>query len=107
MRLWLHLPQAIQLDSASPLARLGLGLAKIRTGRLTEGRADIEIAAALDPGNALIRSYLGKAYFEEKRDSGAMRQYEIARELDPADPTPWFYDAIRKADSQSAGGGIA
>ena len=66
--------KAILLDSALPLARLGLGLAKIRIGLLEEGRAEIEIAAALDPGNALIRSYLGKAYFEEKRDSHAERQ---------------------------------
>ncbi len=61
-----------------------------------QSRADIEIAAALDPGNALIRSYLGKAYFDEKRDSLARRQYEIAKELDPADPTAWFYHALLK-----------
>ena len=57
---------AITLDSASPLARLGLGLAKIRDGELEEGRKDLEIAAVLDPNNSLVRSYLGKAYFEEK-----------------------------------------
>ena len=50
----------------------------------------------LDPGNSLIRSYVGKAYYEEKRDKLAATQYEMARELDPNDPTPWFYDAIRK-----------
>ncbi|MEE4165790.1 MAG: tetratricopeptide repeat protein, partial [Desulfocapsaceae bacterium] len=88
--------QAIVLDQALPLARLGMGLAYIRNGDLIAGRAEIEIAAALDPGNSMIRSYLGKAYFEEKRDSQSHRQYLIARELDPADPTPWFYDAIRK-----------
>lgn len=87
---------ALMLDSAMPLTRLGLGLAKIRLGRLEEGRADLEIAAALNPRNALIRSYLGKAYFEEKRDGHAHRQYQISKDLDPADPTPWFYDALRK-----------
>jgi len=46
---------------------LGLGLAKIREGELSEGSRDIEVAASLDPNNALVRSYLGKAYFEEKR----------------------------------------
>lgn len=88
--------KAIQLDSAAPLPRLGLGLVKIRQGQLRAGRADIEIAAGLDPGNALIRSYLGKAYFDEKRSPLEVRQFEIAKELDPRDPTPWFYDAIRK-----------
>ena len=88
--------KAIRFDSAAPTARLGMGLAKIRDGQLAEGRGEIEIAACLDPGNALIRSYLGKAYYEEKRDDPAKVQLAAAKQLDPADPTPWFYDAIRK-----------
>ena len=87
---------AIRLDSTSPLARLGLGLAKIRNGDLAEGRQDIEIAAVLDPNNSLIRSYLGKAYYEEKRNSRAEDQFKLAEERDPKDPTPFFYDAIKK-----------
>jgi tetratricopeptide (TPR) repeat protein len=50
----------------------------------------------LDPNNSRIRSYLGKAYYDEKQDKLARDQFEIAKELDPLDPTPWFYDAIRK-----------
>jgi lipoprotein NlpI len=88
--------KAIEFDSAAPMPRLGLGLAKIRSGQLAVGRRDIEVAAALDPGSSLIRSYLGKAYYEEKRDDPASKQLSVAKELDPADPTPWFYDAIRK-----------
>ena len=88
--------KAIISDSAAPMARLGMGLAKIREGQLAEGRKEIEIAACLDPGNALIRSYLGKAYFEEKRDDPASVQLAAAKQLDPADPTAWYYDAIRK-----------
>jgi len=53
--------KAIALDQADPLPRLGLGLALIREGDLKAGRAQIEIAAGLDPGNALVRSSLGKA----------------------------------------------
>ena len=88
--------KAIELDSADPLARLGLGLALIRQGKLEAGRREIEIAAALDPNNALIRSYLGKAYYEEKRNPLAAAQLDMAKQFDPNDPTPWFYDAIRK-----------
>jgi tetratricopeptide (TPR) repeat protein len=88
--------KAINLDQADPLPRLGLGLAKIRDGDLGEGRGEIEIAASLDPDNSLIRSYLGKAYYEEKRDNLASSQFDLAKELDPLDPTPFFYDAIRK-----------
>jgi tetratricopeptide (TPR) repeat protein len=88
--------KAIEFDNADPLPRLGLGLAKIREGDLEAGRQEIEIATSLDPGTSLIRSYLGKAYYEEKRDHLAATQFELAEERDPKDPTPWFYDAIRK-----------
>ena len=88
--------KAIKLDQAAPLPRLGLGLAKIREGDLKQGRSEVEIAASLGPNNSLVRSYLGKAYFEEKRDKKAKNQLTMAKKLDPLDPTPWFYDAIRK-----------
>ncbi len=88
--------RAIQGDPADPLPRLGMGLAKIRDGDLDEGTRDIETAASLDPNNSLVRSYLGKAYYEQKRDGLASSEYEQAKLLDPKDPTPWFYDAIRK-----------
>jgi len=88
--------KAVQLNSADPMPRLGLGLAKIRRGDLEGGRQDIEIAAALDPVNALIRSYLGKAYYEEKRDPKAAIQFDLAKKLDPNDPTPYTYDAVRR-----------
>jgi len=87
---------AIERDSFSPLPRLGLGLAMIRDGNLVDGREHLEIAVALDPTNSLLRSYVGKAYFEERRDRLDAGQLAIAKELDPNDPTPWFYDAIRK-----------
>ena len=93
-----------------PLARLGVGLAEIRRGDITAGRINIEIAAALDPLQSVIRSYLGKSYFEERRcvdkaktfaclfddtsDTLAIQQYDIARALDPNDPTPDLYAAL-------------
>ncbi len=88
--------KAIRLAPADPMPRLGLGLALIRGGDLEEGRREIEIAAILDPERSLIRSYLGKAFFEEKRDRQASEQLSSAKELDPLDPTPWLYDAVRK-----------
>jgi tetratricopeptide (TPR) repeat protein len=95
--------QAIALDSADPLPRLGLGLALIRDGELEEGRHNLEIAVGLDANNALMRSYLGKAYFEEKRAPLDAEQLAIAKELDPLDPTPFLYDAIRKQSENRPG----
>lgn len=88
--------RAIVLDQADPLPRLGLGLARIRQGALEDGRREIEVAASLDPANALVRSYLGKSYYEERRDDAAAEEFRTAKRLDPSDPTPWFYDALRK-----------
>ncbi len=81
---------SIERDSFSALPRLGLGLAMIRDGELRAGREQIEIAVALDPTNSLLRSYAGKAYYEEnsrERDRLAATQFKLAQELDPLDPT--------------------
>ncbi len=91
--------RAIELDSTDPLSRLGLGLTIIRKGNLIEGREQIELAVALDPTNSLLRSYVGKAYYEENtkdRDQLASTEFGLAKQLDPKDPTPWFYDAFLK-----------
>ena len=88
--------RAIDIEPDNPWARLGLGLTAIRQGRLSEGRGDLELAMALNPDSSLIRSYLGKAYFEEKREPLPAEQFDLAKQLDPRDPTAWFYDAIRK-----------
>ena len=103
--------KAIQLDQADPLPRLGLGLAKIRDGGLPkwekdlmkmidsglmEGTRDLETAVSLDPDNSLIRSYLGKAYYEKTEEKLSTGQFDMAKKLDPKDPTPYFYDAIEK-----------
>lgn len=88
--------RAINLNSADPLPRLGLGLARISAGKLEEGRRDLEVAVALDGNSALLRAYLGKAYFDEKRRVLDREQFAIAKDLDPLDPTAFLYDAIRK-----------
>ncbi len=88
--------KAIELDQGDPLPKLGQGLAKIRDSVLEDGRGDIEEAVNLDPNNSLMRSYLGKAYYEEKRSDRASEQFDIAKKKDPKDPTPYLYDAIEK-----------
>lgn len=96
-----HFKTAAALDSAAPLPRLGLGLAQIRRGELEQGRRELEIAAVLDPNNAILRSYLGKAYYEEKRNELAEDQLQLAKLRDPKDPTPYFYEAIKKQSENS------
>ncbi len=88
--------KAIEVGSDDPLAHLGLGLAQVRAGDLHGGRAEIETAAALSAVNPIVRSYLGKAYFDERRESLAGEQFALAKDLDPLDPTAFLYDAVLK-----------
>jgi len=88
--------QAISIDSSDPLAWLGWALTDIRTGKLESGKQKLETAANLDPNNAVIRSYLGKAHFELRNPDYAETEFKLAKANDSKDPTPWFYDAILK-----------
>lgn len=92
--------------SADPLAHFGRGLTHLRQGQLDAARREIEIAVLLDPSNAELRSYLGRAYMDEARDKQATDQFALARRLDPASPTPWYFDAFRKLQGRDFVGAI-
>lgn len=98
--------RAIGLNSENPSARLGLGLALLRQGELEAGRMQLEHAVSLDPARSVLRSYLGRAYFEEKRDDEAAVQWLLAKQMDPQDPTPYFYEGVRKLYANNPIGAI-
>lgn len=98
--------QALKLGSTNPQTRLGLGLTLLRGGDLKAGREQIEYAASLDPTRSVIRSYLGRAYFAEKRDDKASTQWQLAKQFDPNDPTPYFYQGIEKLFANDPSGAI-
>jgi tetratricopeptide (TPR) repeat protein len=91
--------EAIDREPGMPLGHLGLALTMIRNGDLERGRAEIENAVMLDAGNGLVRSYMAKAYYDENRGALAGSQLTAAKRLDPSDPTPWLYDALRKQNA--------
>ncbi len=86
---------AAAADNLAPLPKLGLGLLAIRRGDLDGGVRLLERAVALDPRVSLYRSYLGKGYFEQDEYELAEKELRLAKRFDPADPTPWLYDALR------------
>src|SRR4029079_10532717 len=101
---------AIERDSSDPLPRLGLGLAIIRKGKLKEGREELEIAVALDPTNSLIRSYVGKAYYEEntkERDTLAGDAIWVGEAVGPKGSDAVSLCCNREADAESARRGVA
>lgn len=86
---------AIALDGSLGNAWLGRGLTAFRQGREAEGRRDLQVAAALEPNRSILRSYLGKAFSAAGIDDKAQVEFDRAKEIDPADPTPWLYSAIQ------------
>jgi tetratricopeptide (TPR) repeat protein len=88
--------RAIVQDSTRGEPHLGKGLALFRRGKTEDGVKEMRIATLLEPKVSLYHSYLGKAFYEVKRERLAQREYTLAKELDPRDPTPYLYDAIRK-----------
>jgi tetratricopeptide (TPR) repeat protein len=86
--------QALAVDSALGNAWLGRGLCRIRRGDTIGGREDLLVAAALEPQRAGLRSYLGKAYANAGDYSRAARELQLAKKLDPNDPTAWLYSAL-------------
>lgn len=99
--------RAIELDPADPQPWFGLGLAIIRDGNLQGGRRNLEMALGLNSSNSLLRSYLGKAYSEERRAPLDAKLLETAKRYDPLDPTPYLYDALRKQSENDPVGALA
>jgi len=86
--------QALAVDTALGNAWLGRGLCRIRRGDSAGGREDLLVAAALEPQRAELRSYLGKAYANAGDYPRAAKELQLAKKLDPKDPTPWLYSAL-------------
>jgi hypothetical protein len=86
--------EALGINGALGNAWLGRGLVRIHRGEVAAGRADLQTAAALEPQRALLRSYLGKAFFEEHDPARATRELARAKAMDAEDPTAWLYSAL-------------
>jgi tetratricopeptide (TPR) repeat protein len=86
--------RALAVDSALGNAWLGRGLCRIHRGDTKGGREDLLVAAALEPQRAGLRSYLGKAYADAGDYPRAVKELQLAKKLDPKDPTAWLYSAL-------------
>lgn len=86
---------AIAQDSTLGLPHLGLGLALFRQNQTEAALLELRQAALLEPLVSLYNSYLGKGFYEVKDNRRAQKYLRLAKQLDPHDPTPWLYDAIR------------
>lgn len=86
--------EAVRLDGSLGNGWLGLGLTKTKRGDLAGGRADLQTAATVEPTVSVFHSYLGKALSMEDKPDEARKDLDLARRLDPNDPTPSLYSAL-------------
>ena len=89
-----HFDKARELDAALGEAWLGRGLCLMQERNFIEARASFQAAAALEPQRSLFRSYLGKTASKLGDTKSAAKEFRLAKELDPNDPTPWLYSAL-------------
>lgn len=88
--------RAIGIDSALGSAWLGKGLAQFQLGQRDEALRSLQTAVALEPRRSLHRSYLGKAWSQQREAALAKKEFRLAKDLDPNDPTAWLYSALHQ-----------
>jgi tetratricopeptide (TPR) repeat protein len=86
--------RAIALDGSLANGWLGRGLCRFRLGDTGGALADMEMAAAVEPQRALLRSYLAKVFGEAGASGLAHHEIALAQQLDPGDPTSWLYGGL-------------
>lgn len=86
--------KSVQLDNTAGEPRLGLGIANMREGRVADAVLEFLEATTLEPRVSLYHSYLGKAFYQERKFEQAFSALDVAMELDPRDPTPHLYAGI-------------
>ncbi|MGJ8641231.1 MAG: TonB-dependent receptor domain-containing protein [Opitutaceae bacterium] len=109
--------QAISIAPGYADAWLGLGLVRFNQGEEAAALQDLLAAAALEPNRSILRSYLAKAFAEKEQGrfplesnestAKAVHELELAKALDPADPTPWLYSALVKQKANRPNEAIA
>jgi len=86
--------RARDLDAAFGLSWLGRGLCFMQQRKFRAALASFQVAAALEPQRSLFRAYLGKAAAQLADTRAAEKEFNLAKDLDPNDPTAWLYSAL-------------
>ena len=95
--------QSLQFDNSRGEPHLGLGIVHMRQGRILEATAEFLNATTIEPQISLYQSYLGKAFYEQRKFEQAFTALQAAEELDPRDPTPHLYSGVFSNDLNRPG----
>jgi tetratricopeptide (TPR) repeat protein len=86
--------EALAIDPALGNAWLGQGLAYFQQRDRAAALRSMILAAVVEPNRSFLRSYLGKAFAENRISRRANHELGLARQLDPGDPTAPLYQAL-------------
>jgi tetratricopeptide (TPR) repeat protein len=95
------LQEAVRLEPQSSLAHASLAQHDRLHGQFEAARAELELAATLDPGNPAIAAELGATYAELGQLPSAAAAYRQATGLAPNDPGFWRLLAQFSLDHES------
>lgn len=98
--------RSLTQDGTRGEPHLGIGIALMRRGESEEAAQSILIASTLEPQISLYQSYLGKAFYEQRRFEMAFDALSDAVTLDVRDPTPHLYSGIFHADLSQPGAAV-
>ncbi len=90
----LQFDRAIDLDGSLANGWLGRGLCRFKQDQTKTALEDLQMAAAVEPQWAALRSCLAKAWMETGNERKASEEIKLAKELDPGDPTAWLYSGL-------------
>ena len=99
--------EAVRLDGGLGNGWLGLGLTKVKQGHTEEGRQNMQTAATVEALRSFLYSYHGKALSVEGKSALARKDLNLAKKLDPKDPTPWLYSALEDQQENRTNTAIA
>ncbi len=90
--------KALATDSGLGEPHLGLALCRMRRAEPEKAMEEMSAAVLLEPRRSLILSYWAKMLYQLKRFRQALDMLDLAKELDPNDPTPHLYEGIIQRD---------
>jgi predicted Zn-dependent protease len=101
-----YFEKSIAQDNTRGEPHLGLGIAHMRQDKKDEATQAILIASTLEPQISIYQSYLGKAFYDERRFEMAFNALGSASTLDERDPTPHLYSGIFLNDLNRPGAAV-
>lgn len=97
---------ALETLSEDYVSLTGRGILRLKQGSPDVALSDFLRAGLLEPRYARAHLYAGVAQYQLDNREGALKELDLAAQLDPLDPLPHYFEAMIRTDSFEAGAAI-